>query len=1180
MEPDNIAILYELLEMACEFDQPINAQNGDVKPLRYILYKMKKAIAAEEEHLREIEQAQEEHRVRSEIKRAQEEEGRRLLQEKHDRHVAKVTCTDLPLDWENAFLQNGQTEGIKADNCADGLILCLQQRGEVDIEYISAITDCSYGEVISQLEGAIFQNPSTWNECFYKGWELSDEYLSGNLAKKREEAVEANDYYNGYFSKNIEAIDEVLPKSLCEDDIYVALGSPWIPTDVIAEFGKWILDPEGFNDIEVNVKHDKVTGTWQIEKRGAAWYVPDPETGGKKEINKTFNRFACKAAPALQVLEMTLNNKRFTEPASTTRKTSKQSQAHQYAVDALEKQTALEQAFQKWVWSDKRRAEQLVTIYNNTFGCVRRRVFDGSFLTFPGMSKDISLYPHQRNAVARILLTPNTLLAHNVGTGKTFIMIAAAMEAKRLGISKKNLIVVPNSILEQWRGDFSRLYPDSNVFCVTPDIFTPSRREKTLETIRDGDFDAIIIPYSCFEQIELSKKAQCRLLEDQISEAEEVLRAADQSTNSLKRKTTKLRLSLRELQKNLNEGQRPIAFDDLGITRLFIDEAHNFKNIPISTKAAPLAGLNFSGSDKCKNIFEKIRLMQAQNNGGGLVLATGTPIANSVSDAFVMQQFLQRGALRMAEIGSFDSWIGMFAEIRADLEIDVDTTNYRSVTRLSRFHNLRELTTLLSMCVDFYLGKPNDQGNMEVSRKEIIVPKTPAFNTFLKTISKRADKVRMGRQGGKADNMLLITSDGRRAALDLRLVRPGTRFCKESKVAYCAEKVAEIYHQTKEAKSTQLVFCDISTPKKGFNLYDELKRLLVEAAVDPQEVAYVHDATTGAQREELFAKVRSGEIRVLLGSTAKLGTGVNVQDRLFAIHHLDVPWRPADMAQREGRIIRQGNMNTAVEIYRYITEGSFDSYSWQLLEIKQNFINELLEGSLDQRDFTDISETALDYAEVKAIAVGDPRIKERVELCNKLARLSAMQRKEHDEINELKVELHRIPKTIQRQDEGIEACQKDLGFYEDWLRSHPDADANKDTDYQAHIKKLDDQLVSDLSAHIFKPFEKTLFEYRGFNVIAPAGMSQRKPFVYLQREGRYKVSLSPQPKNPSLPITRITNKLGRLGSELKKRTDAKRSTISRRNQINERIAESVSYVEEIERTERIIWNLDREMGLH
>ena len=1027
----------------------------------------------------------------NENRRRQEESEqlrkKQAAQKQEAAHIREVTSMDLPLDWENLFTGDSRAEDVHAESIPDGLILSLSNLGRVDIEYISSITGADLKTVICALKGSIFQNPDTWEACFYKGWETAEEYLSGNMVQKWKAAKEANKKYKGYFADNVQAIEKVLPPTLSAEDIYITLGSPWVPEEVIDDFIRHILR---LKDNYHYTTHDTYTGSWEIDcKNLYSNRVAAKSTYGTEKLT------------ALYILERTLNMKTVCVtdevPCSTTKSGKKRVVNKEDTVAALEKQKKLIAEFQTWVWKDPERKEKLERIFENNFGCVRKRHFDGSFLTFPTMSPEIQLYPYQKDAVARILFSPNTLLAHDVGSGKTYIMIAAGMELRRMGLSQKNLYVVPNNLVGQWQDIFLKLYPQANVLCVEPKSFTPAKREAMLQTMRDKEFDGIIMAYSCFEQIGLSQAHHIKELEETRDELKKLLKQKKKSTPKLRRKVKSVDDALFKAITQVLKNDYSVFFEDLGITRLFVDEAHNFKNVPLETQTNRVLGISSAGSQKCQDMMDKVRLIQKHNGGGGVVMATGTPITNSITDAFIMQKYLQNGELAMLDLQNFDSWIGMFAEKVTEFEIDVDTSSYRLATRFSKFHNLPELTTLMASIADFHQvgtadGVPETDGYIDA-----LIGKTDAFENYLKSISKRADDVRQGRVQRTVDNMLKITTDGRKAALDLRLVDPQSRFTYQSKVARCAENVWNIFQKTALQKSTQLVFCDTSTPKKDFNMYDELHALLFSMGMPLEQMAFIHDADTETKRKALFRKVQKGEIRVLVGSTFKLGLGVNVQDKLVAVHHLDIPWRPADMTQREGRILRQGNENKKVQIFRYITEGSFDAYSWQLLETKQRFIVGLLSGSLEDRSGSDIEDTVLNYAEVKALAVGNPLVKQRVETANELTRLLTLQQKSVENHIAMEKELMELPGKISHQQDLIAKCEEDAAFM---LQTF----TVQDKEIRRQIRKtiFDGVCGNELAAR-----ETELMEYQGFSVILPANMTMKKPYVWLQRQGRYYVEL-------------------------------------------------------------------------
>ena len=627
-----------------------------------------------------------------------------------------------------------------------------------------------------------------------------------------------------------------------------------------------------------------------------------------------------------------------------------------------------------------------------------------------------------------------------------------------------------------------------------------------------------------------------------------------------------------------DDKRNTIHFDELGITRLFVDEAHNFKNVSIETKTNKVLGISGSGSKKCQDMMDKVHMIQKKNGGKGVIFATGTPITNSITDVFIMQQYLQSGELAMLDLQSFDAWIGMFAERSTEFEIDVDTSNYKLATRFAKFHNLPELTSLLSSIADFHQIDKSVGIPMHDGYKDTLVSKTPAFAAYLDDLSQRADDVRGGKVSRKEDNLLKITTDGRKAALDLRLVDPNATFTCQSKVARCAENVADIYFNNTRTKATQLIFCDTSTPKKGFNVYDELKTSLIKLGVSETQIAYIHDAETEVKRAQLFIKIRSGAIRILIGSTFKLGLGVNIQDKLIALHHIDVPWRPADMTQREGRILRQGNTNAKVYIYRYITEGSFDAYSWQLLETKQRFISDLLSGSLTARSSTDIENTVLDYAEIKALAVGNPLVKKRVESANKLTRYLILQRKLVDSRIRMGKELLELPGKLAHQKELIVRCEEDISYYQDWQATHPPIteDCLKKDEAEKR-KSLRKYITSAVKSYVLETREKTLMTYRGFDIILPANMTPEKPYVWLSHQGKYYVELGDTEIGN---LTRIDNYLDTLNKHLEKLKIGLLKFNKKEIELKTELAKDENYSEQIEKYGAEVEMLDKKLGVN
>lgn len=1121
-------------------------------------------IALSEVKKQEARQKEIERKQKEEEKRRKAEEKAQREKERKEKHIAEVTSMDLPLDWNNYFDSDERTKGIHIETVADALIMSLTTLGRVDIEYISSVTGKDYKTCIKELKGSIYQNPDTWNECFYKGWETSDEYLSGNLMRKWQTAKTANEEYNGYFSQNVKAIEKILPPTVATKDIYITLGSPWVPTDIIDDFITHLLGScSGYGWGSLETMHDEITGTWEIPFKTRYNY-----TRNSVAANTTYGT---SRISALHIIEKTLNMKTISVTDEVSCPTNKSGVKRvinkKETLIAMEKQKLIIEEFQKWVWQNPLRKERLEIIFENNFSCVKARHFDGSFLSFPGMSEKASLYPYQKNAVARILFSPNTLLAHDVGAGKTYIMIAAAMELRRMGLSKKNLFVIPNNLTEQWRNIFLELYPNANILCVTPNKFSAQKREEMLETIRDNDYDAILMAYSCFELIPLSREYYKNAIEEQKAVIAQAAQARNKATSKLKQKEKALNEALFDLETAIDNLYNSVYFDELGVNYLFVDEAHNFKNVPITSKVDKVLGINKKGSSKCQDMLDKVHCVQRQNDGKGVVFATGTPITNSITDAYIMQSYLQSGELALLDLQSFDSWIGMFAEKVSEFEIDVDTNNYRLATRFAKFHNLPELTSLLASIADFHSVASTSEIPETDGYTDALIGKTKEFADYLDNISVRADVVRSGMISRKDDNMLKITTDGRKAALDLRLVDSNALFTYQSKVARCAENVFDIYNKTSSNKGTQLIFCDTSTPKNDFNMYDELANLLVDMGVSSDDIAYIHDADTEKKKDELFRKMRAGEVRILIGSTFKLGLGVNVQDKLIALHHLDVPWRPADMVQREGRILRQGNTNKKVYIYRYITEGSFDAYSWQLLETKQRFISDLLAGSLSQRCGADIDDTVLNYAEVKALAIGNPLIKKRVETANELTRYMTLQRKMIETKQNLEKELLEIPAEIAQQEDYIEKCKNDIVFY-----SKNKVEHDKD-----QRKVIRDTIFEAVKKNFLRENESKLMCYCGFDIILPKNMVNEKPFVWLQKNGRYYVELGDSAVGT---LIRIDNCLDDLEARLVRLEDKLSILKAKRESIINELNKKESYTDEIQALQTKLEEIDKDLGVN
>lgn len=1086
-----------------------------------------------------------------------------LEEEKTEIVLENLNTMELPMDWSNIYLNDERAQGVFEENVGDGLVKCLNVLGRVDIEYISSITGYSLKEVIVELGGTIYQNPLYWEECFYKGYETADEYLSGNIYEKLRIAEEYNKKYKGYFKKNVEALKLVRPNVVSSGEIYVTLGSPWLPSEIIDQFIDELFGTSYYGRCygngareELKTIHDELTGSWEIpyKSRYLHYNVAVSRTYGTSDHN------------ALHILEKTLNMRTIqitTEVRSGTMK--KRVVDKDQTTVVLEKQRLLIDKFKSWVWADNKRKELLTRIYEEKYCSNVIRRYDGSFLEFPGLNKDINLYDYQKNSIARILFSPNTLLAHEVGAGKTYVMIASGMELRRIGISKKNMYVVPNSLVGQWTEMFTYMYPDSKVLSITPSMFSKTKMFDTLKKIKDEDFDGIIIPYSCFDRMPISKNYMLEILKEKLDELQKQNKKKKQTT-LVKSRIKSLQEEIEKLEKGYIENEDAVFFDELGIGTLFLDEAHNYKNVTIETKIVRVNGMTSNGSKKCDEMLLKVRCVQKNNNGRGVVFATGTPITNSLSDIFVMQLYLQSGELALFNLQNFDSWVGMFVEKESSFEIDVDTTNFRIATRFSNYHNMPELSNILSNVIDFYNVNDSDELPKMNGYIDVTIPQTNEFKQYLKQISERADMIRSHKVKRKDDNLLKVTTDGRKAALDLRLVKPGMQFYLQSKVAYCAENIFNLYFKYYNEKYAQLVFCDISTPKDEFNIYDDLKNLLISYGVKDEEIAYIHDATTDTKRNRLFEDVRRGKVRILIGSTFKLGTGVNVQDKLIALHHLDIPWRPSDIIQREGRIVRQGNENEEVFIYRYITEGSFDAYSWQILESKQKMINALLKGCMTERMCEEVEAIVLNYSEVKALALGNPLLKKRVETSNELNRYRLLQKKYFETRYAMEIELSDIPDRIKVLDEKIHGCEEDIKIY-----------LNNKAEYDEEAKKsLRTTIYNAIIANELSTEEVYICDYQGFKLIVPTNIVRDQAYLYVEGYAKYHVDMG----NSELGIIiRLDNFFERLSKIKDDYLETKEKLLKKENDLKVELQKDNYYAEIIEKLEEELKKIDEVLGV-
>lgn len=773
-----------------------------------------------------------------------------------------------------------------------------------------------------------------------------------------------------------------------------------------------------------------MTGTWNIKGKNLDF--------GNVLVNMTYGT---NRVNAYKLLEDALNLKdtRVYDTIDDKRVLNKKE-----TMIAGQKQESIREAFRDWVFRDPQRRQELVTTYNERFNAIRPREYDGSHLKFPGMTPDIQLKPYQKNAVAHVLYGNNTLLAHCVGAGKTFEMVAAAMESKRLGLCQKSLFVVPNHLIEQWASDFLRLYPGANILAATKKDFEPDKRKKFCSRIATGEYDAVIIGHSQFEKIPLSQERQKAAIEKQINDIEMAIKQARESNGeyfSVKqmersKKTLQVRLD------KLNDPNRKddvVTFEQLGIDRLFVDESHNYKNLFLYTKMRNVAGISQSEAKKSSDMFTKCQYLDEITGSKGVIFATGTPISNSMTELYTNMRYLQYDTLQKLGLGHFDSWASSFGETQTVVELAPEGTGYRAKTRFSKFFNLPELISIFKECADIQTADMLKLPVPEVEYETVVLKPSDFQKEIVASLADRAEAVRDRRVEPYEDNMLKITNDGRKLALDQRLINDMLPDNPNSKTSICVEKAYDIWAQTKEMRSTQLIFCDLSTPKEdgSFSVYEDIKNKLVQKGVPESEIAFIQDANTDLRKVELFAKVRSGQVRFLLGSTAKMGAGTNVQDRLIALHHIDVPWRPSDIEQQEGRILRQGNQNEKVKIFRYVTEGTFDSYSWQLIENKQKFVGQIMTSKSPVRSCDDIDEAALSYAEVKALATGNPHIKEKMDLDIQVSRLKLMKSNHMSQKYRLEDNITRIyPQQIEFLEEFIQAFQRDIEQYNEKLAAN------------------------------------------------------------------------------------------------------------------------------------------------
>ena len=905
------------------------------------------------------------------------------------------------------------------DTASEALAVSIGEKAKVDIPYMMQLTGKTEEEVTEELTGVIFKNPLT------DKWEPSDEYLSGNVREKLNIARQFAENHSEYMV-NVQALERVQPKDLDASEIEARLGATWISPDYITEFmAETFHTPrQHINYERIKVQYAEVTGQWNVKGKNV-------DSSNNPLSTATYGT---QRANAYRLLEDALNL-RDTKIYDTIHDADGEHRVlnRKETTLAQQKQELIREEFKEWIFKDMRRREALCKIYNERFNSVRPREYDGSHIQFVGMNPEIKLMEHQKNAVAHILYGNNTLLAHCVGAGKTFQMIAAGMESKRLGLAQKSLYVVPNHLLEQWGSDFLRLYPGANILVATKKDFEPANRKRFCSRIATGDYDAVIIGHSQFEKIPLSRERQIVLLEDQIADITYSIEAAKEETGQqyTVKQMEKTKKTLKAKLEKLNDQTRKddvVTFEQLGVDRLFVDESHYYKNLFLYTKMRNVAGISQTDAQKSSDMFMKCRYMDEITGGKGITFATGTPVSNSMTELYTIMRYLQYDTLMNMGMGHFDSWAATFGETVTAIELSPEGTGYRAKTRFARFFNLPELISIFKEAADIQTA---DMLNLPVPEAEYInevLKPSEKQKEMVEAFSERAEQVRGGAVDPRVDNMLKITNDGRKCALDQRLLNDMLPDAGESKVNACVENAFQVWEDGKDTQATQLIFCDLSTPKNDgtFNVYDDVRNKLVERGIPKEQIAFIHEYNTEVRKAELFAKVRAGQVRILMGSTPKLGAGTNVQDRLLALHHLDCPWKPSDLEQQEGRILRQGNQNDKVKIFRYVTENTFDSYMWQILENKQKFISQIMTSKSPVRACEDVDDTALSYAEIKALATGNEYIKEKMDLDVQVSKLKLLKANHTSQIYRLESDIaKRYPVQIAALKEKIAGMRVD-----------------------------------------------------------------------------------------------------------------------------------------------------------
>ena len=1053
-------------------------------------------------------------------------------------------------------------EVTSVETASEALALSIGEKARVDLPYMEQLTGKTQAELVQDLQGVIFKVPN----CEPVSYAAADEYLSGNVRNKLTvaELAAKND---PELAVNVDALKKVIPKDLSAAEISVRLGATWIPQDDIQRFVMELLTPSSYAAGRLKVRYTPINGDWFIENKSSDM--------GNVKADSTYGT---KRASAYRIIEDTLNlrDTRIFDYVYDEHGNKKAVFNAKETTAAQAKQEVIKQAFQDWIWKDPERRNRLVRYYNDTFNSVRPREYDGSHITFGGISPEITLRPHQVNAIAHILYGGNTLLAHKVGAGKTFEMVAAAQESKRLGLCQKSMFVVPNHLVGQWASEYLRLYPSANILVTTKRDFETGNRKKFCGRIATGDYDAVIIGHSQFEKIPMSIERQREQLEKQLDDIERGIDdvQASKGEQFTVKQLMKTRKAIKTKLEKLNDTKRKdtvIDFEQLGVDRLFIDESHFYKNLYLYTKMRNVGGIAQTEAQKSSDLFMKCRYLDEITGNRGTVFATGTPVSNSMVELYSVQRYLQYDTLAQNGLQHFDSWASTFGETVTALELAPEGTNYRAKTRFAKFYNLPELMQMFREVADIQTADMLKLPVPKVNYHNIKTKPSEIQTEMVASLAKRAEKVRARLVEPNIDNMLKITNDGRKLALDQRMIDPMLPDDPDSKVNACVDNVYRIWEEHADTKATQLVFCDLSTPKNDgtFNVYDDMREKLIARGIPAEQICFIHEATTDAQKKELFGKVRSGEVRVLFGSTPKMGAGTNVQDRLIAIHNLDCPWRPSDLEQRQGRIERQGNMFPEVEVYRYVTEQTFDAYLYQLVESKQKFISQIMTSKSPVRSAEDVDEVALSFAEVKMLATGDARFKEKMDLDIQVSKLRVLKQSylsEHYDLEDRVLKYY--PQTIKEYEERIAGYENDAAFAEQHKPQGEDKFCPMTLKGMTYTEKAD---AGEMLLAICKDYPMSapteIGSYRGFRMEIYYDTVNAHYCMNLCGKAKHKVDLGADALGN---LTRIENELSKLPARLEAAKTKKAETIAQLETAKEEIKKPFAFEDELkEKTERL-----------